>query len=827
MHILYMIFIAPLEWLMNTILHLSYDLTGNYGVSIIVLSIIVNIFLLPLYYMAEKWKAGDKLVQDSMKPEIDNIKKYYKGQERHFYIQAIYRRFSYHPLSSVKASVGFLIQIPFFFAAFHLLSNFEAFNGVSFGILQDLGAQDNLMAGINILPIVMTIVNLLSAYIYIELLSKSEKIQLIALAFIFLVVLYTEPAGLLLYWTMNNVFSLFKNLVEKKLKLKLKLGPLFSRVFKKKKITFDLIKNLCFKAVVNVLFVSLLLYGYLQLMIFMAPTGINNTFSRQLAENLIQFPVAALFLILFFIAFGTFIFNKINDSSITSLQKSKRSDFLLILLPLTAVFQYILLNQDILTVFGALYILIAVSAISIVLVISIPVLLSGLASRVIMMSLGLSLLTLFIYMPQIATYFSWSGEGTPRYILIIFVSIFFSVLVLYRTNHKFLKVLICIMFLGGIFNTVLNDKGKTILFETNLSSNLIASEQERPIITEILKKEFQTKPDIFLLIYDAYPNSKMMNNYGIDNSKQEKYLKNKGFNIYNEIYSIGGSSLESLTTMLNMNDIMSSQEVAKEMMSGNTQVYKILKNQGYKVAVMLPDNYMFGKNVPTVELFYPKQSFNHKKMILQSIAKGEFTSDADKEFTDADPAIFNRQKMDFFASKQHPKFIYTHIGPGHSPNDKRCRPGGEIHHFKNRLKTANDQMKKDIDSITENNPNAIIIVAGDHGPYLIGNCLMANGFSSANEVHRKNLQDSFGMFLSIKWPKSFKNPVDNDITVLQDVFPSILATILEDKKIFNPLKVKPVTIDVFNANAGVIIDNGIIKGGPDDGKKLFLNKNVN
>jgi len=229
MHILYMIFIYPLEFLMKTILEFSHSLTDNYGLSIIILSIIVNIMLLPLYYMAEKWKAKDKAIQDSMKPEIDNIKKHYKGQERHFYIQTIYRRYGYHPLSSIKASVGFLIQIPFFFAAFHLLSNYQALNGVSFGILKDLGSPDHLISGINILPIVMTIVNLLSAYIYIELLNKSEKIQLFALAFIFLVVLYNEPAGLLLYWTMNNVFSLMKNIVEKKFKL----GPLFSRAFRK------------------------------------------------------------------------------------------------------------------------------------------------------------------------------------------------------------------------------------------------------------------------------------------------------------------------------------------------------------------------------------------------------------------------------------------------------------------------------------------------------------------------------------------------------------------------------------------------------------------
>ena len=85
MHILYMIFIYPLEWLMKTILEFSYSITDNYGLSIIILSVIVNIILLPLYYMAEKWKAKDKAIQDNMKPEIDSIKKHYNGQERHFW----------------------------------------------------------------------------------------------------------------------------------------------------------------------------------------------------------------------------------------------------------------------------------------------------------------------------------------------------------------------------------------------------------------------------------------------------------------------------------------------------------------------------------------------------------------------------------------------------------------------------------------------------------------------------------------------------------------------------------------------------------------------
>jgi YidC/Oxa1 family membrane protein insertase len=206
---------------MSLVLNSSYLFTNNYGLSIILLSLVVNIAILPLYYMADRWKISDQNIQAKMKPEIDSIKKHYKGQERHYYIQALYKIYNYHPLSSVKASAGFLIQIPFFFAAFHLLSNFEALNGVSFFIIDDLGKADGLLGGVNILPFIMTIVNLVSAFVYTKLSTTSEKAQLIGMALLFLVLLYTSPAGLLIYWTFNNIFSLFKNIFDHSAKVKL------------------------------------------------------------------------------------------------------------------------------------------------------------------------------------------------------------------------------------------------------------------------------------------------------------------------------------------------------------------------------------------------------------------------------------------------------------------------------------------------------------------------------------------------------------------------------------------------------------------------------
>lgn len=215
MEFLYILLILPIESVISLFLTASYSLTSNYGLAIIFTSIVVNVFLIPIYYQANKWKEADSLIQQRMKPEIEKIKKSYKGQEKHFYIQTIHRRYQYSPLSSIKASMGFLLQIPFFFAAFHLLSNYPEFAEQSFFILNDLSKPDALFFGINAMPFIMTFISLISAYIYTQGLQSKDKYQLWGMAIFFLVLLYNEASGLLLYWTMNNIFYFVKSYLEK------------------------------------------------------------------------------------------------------------------------------------------------------------------------------------------------------------------------------------------------------------------------------------------------------------------------------------------------------------------------------------------------------------------------------------------------------------------------------------------------------------------------------------------------------------------------------------------------------------------------------------
>jgi YidC/Oxa1 family membrane protein insertase len=176
----------------------------------------ITFLCLPLYIVAERWQQMERETIRRLKPKIDRIKAVYRGDERYMILSTYYRQNHYHPLYALRSSFGILIQIPFFIAAYTFLSHLDALKNTSFFFIRDLGAPDGLLIirGIrfNLLPLLMTLINCASGVVYTKNLLTKDKIQIFALAAVFLVLLYNSPSGLVLYWTMNNVFSLIKNI---------------------------------------------------------------------------------------------------------------------------------------------------------------------------------------------------------------------------------------------------------------------------------------------------------------------------------------------------------------------------------------------------------------------------------------------------------------------------------------------------------------------------------------------------------------------------------------------------------------------------------------
>ncbi len=213
---IYDLLIYPLEIFLKSILEYFYFYTNDYIISVILLSIIVNIILLPAYNFSEKLQKEENDIKGKLEEKIKEFKRVFKGSELHAVISRLYKINNYHPIYALKSLSGFMIQLPFFIAAFYMLSEYEAIKGVKSYLFNDLGSPDELLVlglfHINIMPFIMTIINLFAVFLYTKDMTSSIRNQTLMLALVFFVLLYNSPALLLLYWSVNNVFSLIKNI---------------------------------------------------------------------------------------------------------------------------------------------------------------------------------------------------------------------------------------------------------------------------------------------------------------------------------------------------------------------------------------------------------------------------------------------------------------------------------------------------------------------------------------------------------------------------------------------------------------------------------------
>ena len=220
--ILYNLFIMPIQVIVEMTYSVMCRFLGDKGLALIGVSLVIQTLVLPLYKRSDALQDQEREKQASMAHWVNHIKKTFKGDERFMMLSTYYRQQNYKTYYSLKSSFSILLQVPFFLAAYNYLSHLQELKGVSFWFINDLGSPDHafVIAGfaINILPIIMTLFNVISGIIYTKGLPFKSKLQVYGLAAIFLVILYNSPAGLVFYWTMNNLFSLLKNVFMKILK---------------------------------------------------------------------------------------------------------------------------------------------------------------------------------------------------------------------------------------------------------------------------------------------------------------------------------------------------------------------------------------------------------------------------------------------------------------------------------------------------------------------------------------------------------------------------------------------------------------------------------
>ena len=226
-----MMFAVLWDWLrtlcfgMFWLLTVLQALVGDVGLAIILLSVCVKILMSPLTLIADRWQDSVNKTLAILQPQIDAIKREYKGEDAHKRILGVYREHDVHPMYPVKSLAGFLIQIPIFIAAFDVLGESFLLNETSFLWVEDLAKPDRWLplpwtlpffgGFLNLFPCLMTGVTLLTSWVQTDAsltpdLLRKQRLRLYLMAGGFFLLFYTFPAGMVLYWTTNNVVHLLK-----------------------------------------------------------------------------------------------------------------------------------------------------------------------------------------------------------------------------------------------------------------------------------------------------------------------------------------------------------------------------------------------------------------------------------------------------------------------------------------------------------------------------------------------------------------------------------------------------------------------------------------
>jgi len=218
--------LSPLEKLLKWLLLRFYNIVPNYGVAIILLTLLVKILFFPLT------KKGSEATfrMQALAPKIQEIQEKYKNNPQKLRVEMgnFYSKEGYNPVSGC---LPMLLQIPIFFAMYNLFNNHFDLRGAEFipGWIPDLSVPEaiwNFPANFKMPFLGWTALRLLP-FIYVgsQLLygkvtqapgqqSNSQmKMMLYVMPIVFFFVLYNMPSGLLVYWIFSNMLTLVQQVI--------------------------------------------------------------------------------------------------------------------------------------------------------------------------------------------------------------------------------------------------------------------------------------------------------------------------------------------------------------------------------------------------------------------------------------------------------------------------------------------------------------------------------------------------------------------------------------------------------------------------------------
>ncbi|MGM9927159.1 MAG: membrane protein insertase YidC [Bacillus sp. (in: firmicutes)] len=211
-------FVQPFTFLLDT---LASFFNGNYGLSVIFLTLIVRLCIMPLMFKSTKsqYEMRDKMavmqpemkaIQDKMKMATTNEQKAKYQQE----LMQVYQKHGVNPMASLSGCLPLLIQMPILMGFYYAIRNSPDIASHSF-LWFDLGQPDMILA------LTAAAVYFVQAKISMMGMPEEQKKQMAMMAYISPIMMgmisFTAPAALPLYWVVGGSFLILQTYLMRKM----------------------------------------------------------------------------------------------------------------------------------------------------------------------------------------------------------------------------------------------------------------------------------------------------------------------------------------------------------------------------------------------------------------------------------------------------------------------------------------------------------------------------------------------------------------------------------------------------------------------------------
>jgi YidC/Oxa1 family membrane protein insertase len=223
---------------MLTILHFWFLIFNNYGVAIILLTLMIKAITWPLQSIANR--SGKRMQAIALMPEMKKLKEKHKDQPEKLQTETwgMYKEYGVSPFGGCLPA---LIQMPVFFSLYYMLQNAVELRGQSFLWVHDLTKPDTVFSlpflffgfhpALHPLPIMVTALTMVMMRMTPQIGDPAQAKIAQFMPLVFLVIFYNFAAALSLYYVINNAVSIIQ--IYRNLKKPL---PELKRVPKKKPV---------------------------------------------------------------------------------------------------------------------------------------------------------------------------------------------------------------------------------------------------------------------------------------------------------------------------------------------------------------------------------------------------------------------------------------------------------------------------------------------------------------------------------------------------------------------------------------------------------------